>query len=180
MNPQDLPNLEEFFFKISKLITFNEKQKINLLKKIKKRKPWEPVIISDNLSWSEFSKLNLFLHEVPGIKPIVAVARKYFKDGSSSHIIGYVSEVSAKDLENNKLLRDIHVPGLKTGKNGLEKSLNEEIIGRPGFQRFEVNAYGKRIKELKFNEGTIGKNFRITIDNDVQQFAMELLKDKKF
>ena len=178
MIPEDVPNLEELFFRLSKIIDFNERQKSNLIKRLKKRKPWEPIIISDNLSWSEFSRLNLFLHETPGIKPVVSIARKYIEDGSFSHIIGYVSAVSVKDLENSALLREINIPGLKTGKNGLEKSLNEDMIGKPGLQRFEVNAYGKRIKELKFVEGTAGKNYRTTLDIDVQQFTSELLKDK--
>jgi len=178
MIPEDVPNLEELFFRLSKIIDFNERKKSNLIKRLKKRKPWEPIIISDNLSWSEFSRLNLFLHETPGIKPIVSIARKYIEDGSFSHIIGYVSAVSVKDLENSALLRKINIPGLKTGKNGLEKSLNEDMIGKPGLQRFEVNAYGKRIKELKFVEGTAGKNYRTTLDIDVQQFTSELLKDK--
>ena len=178
MIPEDVPNLEELFFRLSKIIDFNERQKSNLIKRLKKRKPWEPIIISDNLSWSEFSRLNLFLHETPGIKPVVSIARKYLEDGSFSHIIGYVSAVSVKDLENSALLRKINIPGLKTGKNGLEKSLNEDMIGKPGLQRFEVNAYGKRIKELKFVEGTAGKNYRTTLDIDVQQFTSELLKDK--
>jgi penicillin-binding protein 2 len=178
MIPEDVPNLEELFFRLSKIIDFNERQKSNLIKRLKKRKPWEPIIISDNLSWSEFSRLNLFLHETPGIKPVVSIARKYLEDGSFSHIIGYVSAVSVKDLENSALLRKINIPGLKTGKNGLEKSLNEDMIGKPGLQRFEVNAYGKRIKELKFVEGTAGKNYRTTLDIDVQKFTSELLKDK--
>ena len=178
MIPEDVPNLEELFFRLSKIIDFNERKKSHLIKRLKKRKPWEPIIISDNLSWSEFSRLNLFLHETPGIKPVVSIARKYIEDGSFSHIIGYVSAVSVKDLENSALLRKINIPGLKTGKNGLEKSLNEDMIGKPGLQRFEVNAYGKRIKELKFVEGTAGKNYRTTLDIDVQQFTSELLKDK--
>ena len=178
MIPEDVPNLEELFFRLSKIIDFNKQKKSNLIKRLKKRKPWEPIIISDNLSWSEFSRLNLFLHETPGIKPVVSIARKYIEDGSFSHIIGYVSAVSVKDLENSALLREINIPGLKTGKNGLEKSLNEDMIGKPGLQRFEVNAYGKRIKELKFVEGTAGKNYRTTLDIDVQKFTSELLKDK--
>jgi len=178
MMPEEVPNLEELFFKLSKIIDFNKRRRTNLIKKIKKRKPWEPVIVSDNLSWSEFSRLNLFLHEIQGIKPVVSVARKYSEDGSSSHVIGYVSDISLKDLENSKLLRDINVPGLKTGKNGLEKFLNDEMIGKPGLQRFEVNAYGKRIKELKFIEGIGGKNFRTTIDQDIQKFASKSLQDK--
>ena len=178
MIPEDVPNLEELFFKLSKIIDFDKRAKTNLIKRLKKRKPWETIIISDNLSWSEFSRLNLFLHEMQGIKPVIAVARKYLEDGSSSHIIGYVSEMSVKDLENSALLREINVPGLKTGKNGLEKSLNEEMIGQPGLQRFEVNAHGKRIKELKLIQGTTGKNYRTTLDIEVQKSASELLKDK--
>lgn len=178
MTPEDVPNFEELFFRLSKLINFNERQRRSLLKKIKKRKPWEPVIISDNLTWSEFSKLNLFLHEMQGIKPVVAVTRKYSQDGSFSHLIGYVSDVSQSDLENSEFLRKVHVPGLKTGKTGLEKSLNELIVGEVGYQRYEVNAYGKRVKELKFLQGTTGKNFRTTLDMDIQKFANKSLKDK--
>ena len=178
MIPEDVPNLEELFFKLSKIIDFNERKKINLIRRLKKRKPWEPIIISDNLTWSEFSKLNLFLHEIQGIKPVVSIARKYLEDGSSYHLMGYVSDISITDLENSKQLREINVPGLKTGKNGLEKSLNKSLLGLPGLQRFEVNAYGKRIKELKFTQGTPGKDFKITIDQEVQKFATELIKDK--
>ena len=61
-------------------------------------------IASDNLTWNQFSKLNLFLHELQGIEPIVSVARMY-KDHSSAHALGYVSQVSAKDLKNKKYLK---------------------------------------------------------------------------
>jgi len=178
MVPEDVPNIEELFFKLSRLIDFNDKRRANLLRRLKKRKPWQPIIISDNLTWSEFSKLNLFLHEVQGIKPVVAVARKYSTDGASAHLIGYVSDVSVKDLEQNKFLREIKVPGLKTGKYGLEKSLDQSIIGIPGIQRFEVNASGKRIKELQYIKGIEGKKYKITIDEEIQKYAAELLKDK--
>ena len=178
MTPEDVPNLEELFFKLSKIIDFNETKRKRLIKRLKKRKPWEPIIVSDNLSWPEFSKLNLFLHEMQGVKPVVALARKYSEDGSSAHIVGYVSEVSVKDLESTEWLREINVPGLKIGKNGLEKFLNKRIVGQPGIQRFEVNAYGKRIKELELFKGNAGENFRTTIDQEVQKFTSELIKKK--
>ncbi|SVD38988.1 uncharacterized protein METZ01_LOCUS391842, partial [marine metagenome] len=87
MIPEDVPNIEELFFRLSKIIDFDERKKRDLIKRLKRRKPWEPIIVSDNLSWSEFSRLNLFLHEIQGIKPVVAVARKYLDEGSASHII---------------------------------------------------------------------------------------------
>ena len=127
MVPEDVPNMEELFFKLARVIDFSESRKRKLIKRLKRRRRWESIIVSENLSWAEFSKANLFLNEMQGVKPVVALSRKYPEDGSSSHIIGYVSETSIKDLENSKLLRKINVPGLKTGKNGLEKSLNELI-----------------------------------------------------
>jgi len=177
MFPEDVPNINELFFKLSKIINFTEDKQRSLIKRLKKRKPWEPIIVSDNLTWAEFSRLNLFLHETQGIKPVVSVARQYLNEGSSSHVVGYVSDTSAKDLKNSKLLREINTPGLKTGKSGLESFLNEEMVGKPGFQRFEVNAYGKRIKELKLIKGTEGKSFKITIDQEVQQFASKIMND---
>jgi len=178
MIPEDVPNMESLFFRLSKIIDFNDKKRRAIIKNLKRRKRWESIIISDNLSWAEFSRLNLFLHEMQGVKPVVALARKYSSDGSSSHIVGYVSDTSIKDLENSELLREINVPGLKTGKNGLEKSFNELMIGKPGIKRFEVNAYGKRIKELEFVKGTVGKNFRTTLDQEIQKFTSGLLKEK--
>ena len=82
MIPEDVPNIGALFFRLSKVIDFNDKKKRIVIKRLKKRKRWEPIIISDNLSWSEFSRLNLFLHEMPGVKPVVALARKYSSDGS--------------------------------------------------------------------------------------------------
>jgi len=178
MIPEDVKNLENLFFKLSRVIDFNDAKRKSLIKRIKKRKAWEPVIVSDNLTWAEFSRLNLFLHEIEGVKPVVSMARKYLNDGSSPHILGYVADTSVKDLKDNEFLRDINVPGLKTGKNGLEKSLNNMIIGKPGLQRFEVNAYGKRIKELKFIDGEPGKDFKTTLDYEVQKFSTEQLKDR--
>ena len=178
MIPEDVPNMETLFFRLARIINFSDARKRHIIKRLKTRKRWEPIVISDNLTWQEFSRINLFLHEMQGIKPVVALSRKYSSDGSSSHLIGYVSDTSSKDLEENELLREIHVPGLKTGKSGLEKSLNDFIIGKPGIQRFEVNAYGKRIKELEIVEGIQGENFRTTVDQEVQEFIGKAIKGK--
>ena len=176
--PEDVPRLGDLFFKLSKIIDFSQSEQAKLIKKIKKRRPWQSIVVADNLSWSDFSKLNLFLHEMHGVKPAVVLSRKYSSGAAFAHVVGYVSEPSAKDLNRSELLKKINVPGLKTGKSGLEKVLNNEIIGEPSVQRFEVNASGKRIKELDFLKGKEGKDFKITIDKEIQEFTIKLLKDK--
>jgi penicillin-binding protein 2 len=175
--PENTRNIEEIFFRLKGILNLSDQKLSNLKKKITKQKPWEPVIISDNLSWAEFSRVNLFLYELQGVEPVVSVARAY-KDNSSAHALGYVSQVSAKDLKNKKYLKDIAVPGIAVGKTGLEKLLDEKMIGKVGFQRYEVNAYGKRIQQIKVDQGQAGENFKTTLDLEVQKYATKLIKDE--
>ena len=175
--PENTKDINTLFVRLKGILNITDRKISFLRRKIKKQKPWEPVIISENLDWSEFSRLNLFLHELEGVEPIVSVARTY-PDNSSAHILGYVSQISAKDLKNKKYLSDLAVPGMAIGKTGLERKLDEQIIGKIGFQRYEVNAFGKRIKEIQINEGQAGKSFKTTLDYEVQKYTNELLKDK--
>ena len=159
--PENTQNINQLFVRLKGILNLSEK-KISYLKRvIKKQKPWEPVVVSDNLNWSDFSRINVFLHELNGVEPIVSVARTY-PDNSSAHILGYVSQISSKDLKTKKYLKDLSVPGMTVGKTGLERKLDKEIIGKVGFQRYEVNAFGKRIKEIQINEGQAGKSFKTT------------------
>ncbi len=170
-------NIETLFFRLKNILDLSEKKIFLLKKKIAKQKPWEPVIVSDNLTWSEFSRVNLFLHELQGLEPVVSIARVY-EDTSSAHILGYVSQASSKDLKNRKYLKDMSVPGIAVGKVGLEKKLDEEIIGKVGYQRYEVNAFGKRIKQIKVDPGKAGSSFKTTLDLEVQKFTSNILQDK--
>ena len=67
---------------------------------------------------------------------------------------------------------------MAVGKTGLERKLDEQIIGKVGYQRYEVNAFGKRIREIKIDAGQAGKSFKTTLDYEVQKYTAELLKDK--
>lgn len=176
ITPENSPNLETLFFRLKTILNLTDKRIFFLKRKMAKQKPWEPIIVSDNLTWSEFSRINLFLHELPGVEPVVSVARVY-PDTSAAHLVGYVSQVSQKDLQKKLYLKDMSV-GIAVGKTGLENKLDENIIGKVGFQRYEVNAFGKRIKQIKVDPGKAGENFRTTIDLDVQKFTAETIKEK--
>ena len=176
ITPENSPNLETLFFRLKTILNLSDKRIFYLKRKIAKQKPWEPIIVSDNLTWSEFSRINLFLHELPGVEPIVSVARLY-PDTSTAHLVGYVSQVSQKDLQRKAYLKDMSV-GIAVGKTGLENKLDKDIIGEVGFQRYEVNAFGKRIKQIQVDPGKAGENFRTTIDLEVQKFTSEILEDK--
>ena len=173
--PEDTPNIDELFVRLKSLINLSDQKIFLLKKKIAKQKIWESAIISDNLTWSEFSKLNLFLHELQGAQPVVSIAR-FYKDDTSAHAIGYVSEISAKDLRNKKYLANLNIAGVAIGKIGLESALDEKMLGTPGYLRYEVNAYGKRIKQVSTKDGMKGETYRTTLDLEIQKTASQALK----
>ena len=174
--PEATPNINKLFLKLKNVINLSDKKIVLLKKKIKKQKRWETTIVADNLSWSEFSRLNLFLHDLQGAEPIIAIARNYY-DSSSAHAIGYVSDVSAKDLQNKKYLKDLKIKNLAIGKTGLEFALDEHVLGTPGYLRYEVNAFGKKIRQVAVDKGLSGKTFTTTLDQQIQIFAAEQLKN---
>ena len=117
--PENSENLEILLFRLKSILNLSDKNIFKIKKKIKSQKPWDPVIISDNLTWSEFSRINLFLHELQGAEPMVSVARLY-TEPSSAHVIGYVSKVSKKDLQTKAYLENRVATGTRVGKTGLE------------------------------------------------------------
>ena len=175
--PENSENLEVLFFRLKSILNLSEKDITKIRKKIKTQKPWDPVIISDNLNWSDFSRINLFLHDLQGVEPVVSVARLY-KEPSSAHVIGYVSKASKKDLQTKEYLQNKIAAGTRIGKTGLENKLDSKVIGDVGYKRYEVNAYGKRIKEISIDPGKSGENFRTTLDLDVQKLSSKLLEGK--
>ena len=176
--PEEVEDFKYVVYRLKDLLELSDREFKKVLKKKKEIKPWETLIISDNLSWKKFSKINNHLYDLNGVKPVISISRNYpFKD-NFTHVLGYVSQANEKDIENTEAIKKNFVPGLKVGKVGLEKSLEEKLIGTNDIERYEVNAYGRRISQLEFQKGEKGKTLQLTIDTKVQQLANKLLKDK--
>ncbi len=176
--PEQVENFRYVVYRLKDLLDLSDKEFKKVLKRKKEIKPWETLIISDNLDWNKFSKINNHLYDLDGVKPVISISRNYPYKDNFTHVLGYVSQANEKDIENTEVIKKNFVPGLKVGKVGLEKSLEEKLIGSNDIERYEVNAYGRRISQLEFQKGEKGKTLRVTLDTKVQQLANELLKDK--
>ena len=176
--PEQVENFNNLMIRLKTILDLSDKEYSKIVKKKNNQKPWETIIISENLSWAQFSKLNLYLHELDGAKPVLSVSRYYPYKENFTHVLGYLSRASALDLEENESIKKNYVPGLKVGKSGLEKTFEKDLIGTNGVQRYEVNAYGKRIKQLDHTVGEKGKNITLTVDAEVQKFANDMLIGK--
>ncbi len=176
--PEQVENFKTLMVRLKDILNLSPREFSRLIKKKNSQKPWETLVISENLTWEQFSKINFFLHDLEGAKPVLSVVRDYPYKENYTHILGYVSEASVKDLNENENVKKNHVPGLRVGKSGLEKALENDLIGTNSVQRYEVNAYGKRINQIDHVEGIKGKKIRLTIDTEVQKYANELMAGK--
>jgi penicillin-binding protein 2 len=176
--PEQVEDFRYVMIRLKEILQLSEKEFAKIIKKKNSQKPWETLIISQNLTWEQFTKVNHYLYELIGAKPVLSISRNYPYKENYTHILGYVSQASEKDIMQNSVIKENFVPGLKVGKIGLEKRLEKDLIGSNDIQRYEVNAYGKRISQLEYQKGKKGKTLRLTVDTEVQKLCNELLKDK--
>ena len=118
--PKEVKSVNKFFLSLSQIIELKQEE-INFYKKqLSKNNKYQPFVLSRNLNWKEFSKLNYNIQNLQGAQPFISYERTYKYPFEFSHIVGYVSAPDRNDL--NRLgtnFRD--APNLKIGKFGLEK-----------------------------------------------------------
>ena len=176
--PEQVENFNYLLTRLKSLLLLSNKKISNILKLKKRLKPWESIIVSENLSWSEFVKINNYLYDLVGVKPVMTISRNYPFSDVYTHVLGYVSQPNENDILQNKIIQERFVPGMKVGKLGLEKTLENYLIGTNDIQRYEVNAYGKRINQLEYQKGKQGSKIRLTVDTEVQKLSAKLLDGK--
>ncbi len=176
--PEEVEDFRYVIYRVKELLELSDKQFKKILKKRNEIKPWETLIVADNLSWEKFSKINNHLYDLNGVKPVISISRDYPYKENFTHILGYVSQANENDILANENIKEKFVPGLKVGKTGLEKSFEKKLIGSNSVERYEVNAYGRRISQLAFQKGDKGQTIKLTIDTKIQELANKLLEEK--
>ena len=176
--PEQVENFKSLMVRIRDILKLTPQEFKKIVKKKESQKRWETLIISENLTWDQFSKINFYLHELVGVKPVLSVVRNYPYNENYTHVLGYVGQASKREILNNKIIQKSHVPGLRIGKVGLEKTFENQLIGINGIQRFEVNASGKRVKQIDHKDAIKGENIKLTLDTEIQKMCTKLLLDK--
>ncbi|WP_034302251.1 penicillin-binding protein PBP4(5) [Alkalibacterium sp. AK22] len=107
--------------------------------------------------------------EIQGVRYQQSSDRLYPLDRAAAHLIGYVGEANAEDLERDPSL----VAGQIIGKTGLEAVFNDQLSGITGGQIAIENSEGELKAVLIENETEDGQKVRLTIDSAVQEELFE-------
>ncbi|MDS9468343.1 penicillin-binding protein 2 [Paracoccus sp. MBLB3053] len=173
---EDAGDVSAVVARMRRIIPMSDRQAAELLAEIRRRSAVTPVMVADRLTWQEFSSIALNAPALPGVTPESGLSRSYPRAGDFAHVLGYVGPVSDYDLSKidnpDPVLR---LPEFQLGKVGMEAKLEEELRGKAGNRRVEVNSAGREMRELSRQEGQQGATVQTTLDARLQNFTAQRL-----
>ena len=168
--PDRIHDRETVIAALQRLLNLTPEAVAEIREDLGKAAGYQPVPVAENLDYERFAAVSVRAAELPGVSPLSGNARYYPAGAAVGHLVGYVGAASAEDYEKT---RDplLITPGFKIGKEGLEKTMEPWLRGRPGAKRTEVTARGKLVRELTTRPEQIGKTLQLTIDAGLQTYA---------
>lgn len=156
---------------VASLISLTEADRRRVLRDIKSKLNFVPVVLREDLSWDEMARIEVNTLELPGVSIEQALTRYYPFGNEISHTVGYVAAVSEEDLNNDDPL--LELPDFRIGKSGVEKAFDLDLRGTAGTSEVEVNAFGRVARELAREEGLPGQDVALSIDMELQDLAVK-------
>ena len=137
---------------------------------------YRPQLVKKDIGRDALAPISAHRFEIPGIVIDINARRNYIYDSLSSHLIGYLGEINAEELQSGDYR--YKECGDFIGRYGVEKSYDAYLSGIPGGRIVQVNAIGQVVKILDTVEPEPGNNIYLTIDFDLQSLAEIQLQDK--
>ncbi|MDH4301176.1 MAG: penicillin-binding protein 2 [Nitrospira sp.] len=136
-----------------------------------------PRKIKDRMTLRDATLIESRRLDMPGVMVQVESQRNYPGGLIAAHVLGYVGEVSADQLEKPEFL-DLH-QGSIVGQYGIEKSFDRHMRGIAGQKNVEVDAVGHVKKAAVVEKPEAGNDLYLTIDVRLQKLAEDLLGEEQ-
>lgn len=147
-------------------------ERLNL---IKKQNEFETMVLKENASTQDITWVEAHSMEYPELRIELQPQRVYPHKQVLAHVLGYVGEISPKELEKPEVRAKGLRPGDIVGKGGLEQYYDEFLRGKPGYRKVIVDSRGRVQSEIETVQPQAGQDLISTIDLDLQIAAAEQL-----
>ncbi len=117
------------------------------------------------------------LLEIPGVMISDTEVRSYPLKDAAAHLVGYVQNVTAEDLE--KHAGDGYTANSVIGRSGAEGLFEKELRGQNGCRIYIVDSDGNEKEELACRIVENGKDIKLTIDSELQNVLYEQFRSDK-
>jgi len=143
-------------------------ERLNL---IKKQNDFESMVLKENVDMGDISWVESHSLEFPELRVELQPQRFYPLGTSLAHVLGYVGEISPKQLEEDEYKEKGFKPGDIIGKGGLEQYYDQYLRGHDGYRKVLVDSRGRVQAELDVVPPQSGQDLVTTIDLDLQEEA---------
>jgi len=169
-------DLDEVLLTLSSLLDIPKWQIVQKINE-EKRRPFEPVLVKDNISLNAVTALEEKRYKLPGVVINTRPVRYYPHGDLAAHVLGFAGKITADEL---KLLR---YKGYQLddiiGKEGVESVYDEYLRGIDGGKQLEIDVYGRPIRTAGSLDPVPGKDIRLTIDLELQKVIENNLVGKR-
>lgn len=155
------------------VIDFSKINEERLVKKIMNSASFREVVMLSDLTSEELSALTFNVKYIDGLNINARYVRSYPYNDLFLPLLGYVSRVSAEDLEEYSDLNILKNDFI--GKSGLEKYFNHKLYGKSGNDKIVINSYGKIVDRKQSLLPEDGTDITLSVDLDLQKIAYEEL-----
>jgi len=131
--------------------------------------------LKDHFPLASVAYVESRIDEMPEFRIDLKPGRSYPQLGFGSHILGYISEVSDKELQNQSA-SGYHM-GDSTGISGMEKQYERYLRGEKGTQTIIKDNQENVQQELSRVRPKIGQTLVLTVDLNLQRYIEELFQD---
>ena len=167
--PQEVKDKDGLLDRLSRLLGLDRAELEDRWNKVKGRAKYYPVVLASNISRDQVEIIEENRLRLPGVEIEMKPVREYSSNILAAHLLGYIGEIS--DDEMDKQGYEEYNPGDYVGKNGIERSWEQELHGEDGGRQFEVDARGRVLRTVSESYPTVGNSVVLTIDAAVQKQA---------
>jgi penicillin-binding protein 2 len=176
--PQQIVDGPKVIAALQQLMSLPPDEVDRITRELAASRGFQPVSVADNAPYEQYAAITVRLPDLPGVSASRGFTRFYPGGSTVGQLVGYVGAASVAEYEKENKNPLLLIPGVKIGKEGLEKTLESTLRGEPGGQRVEVTAHGKLVKELDPKPDRSGGTVQLTIDSDLHQFAARRIGDQ--
>ena len=138
--------------RLAKIVDISPKEIQRVMREAKRRRSFVPIKVVENLTWEDVASIQVNSPDLPGVDIDVGQSRNYPHGETLAHVLGYVAQVSEKDLTGDPLLE---LPGFRIGKAGVEKVHDLALRGAGGHQRPAVLGAAAAVAGLDRQRGAL-------------------------
>nr|CRH04470.1 putative Penicillin-binding protein 2 [Candidatus Magnetococcus massalia] len=174
--PERAENFQSLLKRLQPHVGLTDEEIELALEQARTQRSFLPVSIKKQLTWEAVSRVEARIHDFPGVMIQAQSQRDYPHSDLAAHLLGYLGEVGEPDRTHFRAI-DFRSGDL-VGKSGMERQFEERLRGQEGIAEIEVNAVGRKVRQLNETPPIPGRDLVLTLDMDLQRDAQEALGDR--